>query len=142
MQNYSISVCLSDLKGAQVQQNQQGQQFLTIPIQSADLFHSDKGKVYLSLSMWAKKNGPDQYGKTHGIKQSLSQAYKQQIGEEAAKNIPFIGHAKPIVPKGQQQGYAQNQAVYQQQAPQGYAPSSDPFAQNDPFASSNNNVAF
>lgn len=36
----------------------------------------------------------------------------------------------------------QNQAVYQQQAPQGYAPSSDPFAQNDPFASGNNNVAF
>lgn len=36
----------------------------------------------------------------------------------------------------------QNQAVYQQPTPQGYAPSSDPFVQNDPFASSNNNVAF
>lgn len=119
MQNYSISVCLSDLQGAQIQANQQGQTFLSIPIQQADLFHSEKGKVYLNLSMWAKKNGPDQYGKTHGIKQSLSQAMQQSMGE-AAKNMPFIGHAKPIVPKGQQAAAPQNQAVYQQQAPQGF----------------------
>ena len=119
MDNYSIAVCLTDLQGAQVVANQQGKQFLSIPIQDADLFISDKGKVYLNLSMWAKKNGADQYGKTHGIKQSLSQTRQQAMGD-ATRNIPFIGHAKPIVTKGQQTYAPQNQPVYQQQAPAGY----------------------
>lgn len=128
MQNYSLSVCLTDLQGAQVQANANGKQFVFIPIEDADLFLSEKGKVYLNLSMWAKRNGIDQYGKTHGIKLSVSQALRQRIGDEAVKNLPFIGSAKEIVPKGQG-GYQQpQQPVYQQQAPQGYAaPSNNPF---------------
>ncbi|MDE7345326.1 MAG: hypothetical protein K2N48_01135 [Muribaculaceae bacterium] len=141
MSNYSLSVCLTDLQGSQVQANQQGKQFLLIPIEDADLFVSSKsGKVYLNLSMWEKHNGPDQYGKTHGIKQSLSQARQQALGE-AAKNIPFIGSAKEIVPKNTQQ-QQQNQAVYQQTAPQGYAQPSYPQTQKDPFASTNNDLPF
>lgn len=141
MSNYSLSVCLTDLEGAQVQANQNGEQFLFIPIQRGDLFLSEKGKVYLNLSMWAKRSGADQYGKTHGIKQSLSQAKKQAIGEEAAKNIPFIGSAKEIVSKNQQSqqgGYQQpqQQPVYQQTAPQGYAAPQypqNPAPSNNPF---------
>ena len=121
MSNYSLSVCLTDLQGAQVQANTEGKQFVFIPIETADLFLSNNGKVYLNLAMWAKRNGADQYGKTHGIKQSLSMAKQQAMGE-AAKNMPFIGHAKPIERKGQQAAAPQNQAVYQQQAPQGYQP--------------------
>lgn len=137
MQNYSISVCLSDLQGAQVQANQQGKQFLFIPIEDADLFVSSKnGKIYLNLAMWAKRNGADQYDKTHGIKQSLSLAKQQAMGD-AAKNTPFIGHAKPITPKGQQTAAPQNQAVYQQQAPQGYQqPAPQQYAQG--YAQPNN----
>lgn len=136
--NYNVAVCLTDLEGAQVQANQNGEQFVFIPIQRADLFLSEKGKVYLNLSMWEKRNGADQYGKTHGIKQSLSQAKKQAIGEEAAKNIPFIGSAKEIVLKGQG-GYQQpqKQNVYQQQAPQGYAAPQNPAPSNNPFGQSN-----
>lgn len=121
MSNYSLSVCLTDLQGAQVQANAQGKQFVFIPIEDADLFMSaQSGKVYLNLAMWAKRNGADQYGKTHGIKLSPSQEYRKRIGEEAVKNIPFIGHAKEIVPKNPQP-QMQNQPVYQQTAPQGYA---------------------
>lgn len=119
--NYNVAVCLTDLEGAQVQANQNGEQFVFIPIQRADLFLTEKGKVYLNLSMWAKKNGADQYGKTHGIKQSLSQAKREAIGVEAAKNMPFIGSAKEMLLKNPQGGYPQNQAVYQQTPPQGYA---------------------
>lgn len=119
MSNYSLSVCLTDLQGAQVQANANGKQFVFIPIEDADLFLSDKGKVYLNLSMWAKKNGVDQYGKTHGVKLSASQALRQRIGDEAVKNLPFIGSAKEIVLKNQQP-QTQNQPVYQQQAPAGY----------------------
>ena len=126
MSNYSLTVCLSDLQGAQIQANQQGKQFLFIPIEDADLFvSSQSGKVYLNLAMWAKRNGADQYGKTHGIKLSPSQAYRQRIGDEAAKNLPFIGSAKEIVPKNAQP-QQQNQPVYQQTAPQGYAQPSYP----------------
>lgn len=142
MSNYSLAVCLTDLEGAQVQANQNGEQFVFIPIQRADLFLTEKGKVYLNLSMWAKRNGADQYGKTHGIKQSLSQAKKQAIGEEAAKNTPFIGSAKEIVPKNPQGAYQQpqQQNIYQQTAPQGYAAPQypqNPAPSNNPFGQSN-----
>ena len=147
MSNYSVSVCLTDLPGAQVVANPQGQQFVQIPIEEADLFLSNNGKVYMNLAMWAKKSGPDQYGKTHGIKLSPSQAYRQRVGDEVARNLPFIGSAKEIVPKNQG-GYQQhqNQAVYQQQAPQGYAQPSYPQnpapQNNNPFAQSNNEMPF
>lgn len=131
--NYNLSVCLTDLDGAQVVANPQGQQFVQIPIQQADLFLTDKGKVYLNLSMWAKKNGVDQYGKSHGIKQSLSQARREALGE-AAKNTPFIGAAKEMPPKNANgQPQQQNQAVYQQTAPQGYAQPYQPQPQNNMY---------
>lgn len=122
MSNYSLSVCLTDLQGAQVQANANGKQSVFIPIDDADLFLSNNGKVYLNLSMWAKRNGVDQYGKTHGIKLSASQALRKRIGDEAVKNLPFIGSAKEIVPKNQQDDYPpQQQPVYQQTAPKGYS---------------------
>ena len=147
MSNYSLSVCLTDLQGAQVQANAEGKQFVLIPIETADLFLSNSGKVYMNLAMWAKRNGADQYGKTHGIKLSASQALRQRIGDEAVKNLPFIGSAKEIVPKNQG-GYQQpqNQPVYQQTAPQGYAqpsyPQSSAPQNNNPFAQSNDEMPF
>lgn len=119
MESYSLSVCLTDLQGAQVVANQQGQQFVQIPIQMADLFLTEKGKVYLNLNMWANKSGqPDQYGKTHSVKQNLPKEKQDAIKASGAKT-PFIGSGKPIQMKNQQP-QAQNQAVYQQTAPQGY----------------------
>lgn len=131
MSNYNLTVCLTDLEGAQVQANNMGEQFVLIPINRADLFQSQtNGKVYLNLTMWERKNGPDQYGKTHGVKQSFSQERRQQMGQNA--NTPFIGHGKPMQPKNpqSQQGYQanpQSQPVYQQTAPQGYQ---SPFPDN------------
>lgn len=137
MSNYSLSVCLTDLPGALVQSNMQGQPVISIPIAEADLFHAQNGKVYLNLAMWAKRNGPDQYGKTHGIKQSLSQARQQALGD-AAKNTPFIGSAKEIVPKTAQP--VPQQSVYQQQAPQGY--SAPQYPQQPTYPPSNNDLPF
>lgn len=120
MESYALSVCLTDLQGAQVVANQQGQQLVQIPIQMADLFLTEKGKVYLNLNLWANKSGqPDQYGKTHSVKQNLSKEKQDAIKASGAKT-PFIGSGKPIVMKNQQGGYPQSQAVYQQQPPQGY----------------------
>lgn len=132
MESYSLSVCLTDLQGAQVVANQQGQQFVQIPIQMADLFLSDKGKVYLNLNLWANKSGqPDQYGKTHSVKQSLSKEKNEAVKASGAKT-PFIGSGKPIVIKNQQPPQ-QNQAVYQQAAPQGYAQPYQPAPQNNMY---------
>lgn len=141
MESYSLSVCLTDLQGAQVVANQQGVQFVQIPIQMAELYLTDKGKVYLNLNLWANKSGqPDQYGKTHSVKQSFSKEKSEAIKASGAKT-PFIGSGKPIVIKNQQPP-AQNQAVYQQTAPQGYsqptypqnpAPQNDPFGNDMPF---------
>lgn len=120
MDSYSLSVCLTELEGAQVVADPQGQPLLQIPIQQADLFLTEKGKVYLNLNLWANKSGmSDQYGKTHNVKQSYSKEKNDALKAIGAKT-PFIGSGKPIVMKNQQP-QQMNQPVYQQTAPQGYA---------------------
>ena len=139
MSNYSLSVCLTDLQGAQVQANQNGKKFVFIPIEDADLVLTDKGKVYLNLNLWENRSGqPDQYNKTHYVKQNFSKE-RQEMYKASGQKTPYIGSGKPIVLKNQNNGYPQqqNQPVYQQTAPQGYAA-----PQADPFASTNNDMPF
>ena len=112
--------------------NPQGQPFVQIPIQQADLFLTDKGKVYLNLNLWANKSGqPDQYGKTHSVKQNISKERQDAIKASGGKT-PFIGGGKPIVMKNQQP-QTPSQPVYQQTSPQGYAQPYQPQPQNNMY---------
>lgn len=121
MENYSVSVELSALAGAQVQQSSQnGQAYLLIPIQQADLSVFNE-KVYLTLSMWAKDK-TDAYGKTHSIKQSHSKAFREQLPPNVT--IPYIGSAKPI-----NRGGSNNDKT----APASPYVAQPPVTPNDPF---------
>ena len=127
MANYQISVELTALPGVQLQTSPTtGHQCIIIDSEVADIYVSN-GKAYLTVSMWEKRS-PDQYGKTHSVKQKLSKERYAQLGPDAARNTPFIGSAKPIVSnKPQEAGttaaapspYAQP-TPYAQQPPQGY----------------------
>lgn len=116
MANYSLSVCLNDLDGMRTQKSADGKLYVCLPVEEADIYLSNKGKFYLSLNMWERRGGTDQYGHTHNIKQSLSQARRDALGE-AAKNKPYLGNAKEIKPKGSMNP---SDNVYNQQPPQGY----------------------
>jgi hypothetical protein len=117
--NLSAKIDLTSLIGAQVQTAQDGTLALIIPIQANDLYYSQKGRVYLDLSIWERRNGPSQYGDTHDVKQSYSQAKRQTLPQGAYP--PSLGHAREI--KTNNQATQNNPAnVYAQPAPQGYVP--------------------
>lgn len=127
MANFQISVELTALPGVQLQTSPTtGHQCVIIDSEVADIYVSN-GKAYLTVSMWEKRS-PDQYGKTHSIKQKLSKDRYNELGPDAARNMPFIGSAKPIVsnkpqdasvPAAAPSPYAQP-TPYVQQPPQGY----------------------
>lgn len=80
------------------------------------------GKKYLYFKIVARKNGADQYGKTHTMsiryKANDGQYYTQYIGDATEKEFQVRQPAP--APQG---GYApQPQAPAQGYAPQGYAP--------------------
>lgn len=122
MSNYSLSVCLSDLDGAKTQTAADGKLYMCIPVEEADLFLSQKGKIYLNLSLWEKHNSPDQYGATHGVKQSYSKARREMLGE-AARNKPFLGNVKEI--RSNNGGNSPANVYNQQTPPAGYTSTSN-----------------
>ena len=52
------------------------------------LFRGEKG-TYLDLVIWENKNGPDQYGNTHTICQSISKEAR-----EAGEKGPILGNMR------------------------------------------------
>jgi hypothetical protein len=126
MANYSLSVDLTKLNGAQLQTSQEGQLCLIIPVEQADLYLSEKNHVYLGLNMWAKRNvdpstGLDSYGKSHDLQINLSKAKRDAL--PAGTYPPSLGSAKPIVPRNA----ANSQYNLQnQQPPQGFQPVNPP----------------
>lgn len=134
MANYSFSVCLTKLDGAKLQTATDGKLYVCIPVEEADLYFSQNtNNVYLSLNMWESRNGVNERGETHGIKQNFSQARRTSLGD-AAKQKPYLGNAKEIVPRNQSNTAKD---IYNQQAPQGYQQPTYQQAAN-PFAPDNN----
>lgn len=74
---------------------------VVIPCEENDIFVSQDeqtGKAkgaHLHLTAWTNKNGVSQYGDTHYIKPSYSKEFRA-VNEEASKNAPIIGNAKPV----------------------------------------------
>jgi sRNA-binding protein len=65
----------------------------------SNLFHCEKGAVYLDLQAWENNGGASQYGDTHYVKQSLSKAEREkmaQLPEEQRKaQTQILGNMKP-----------------------------------------------
>jgi hypothetical protein len=118
MESYSLYVELTAIQGANVQTSSAtGQQCLIIPLNQADLKVSTNGKVYLNLSMWAKRRvdpntGLDDRGHSHDIKQSFSKERREALPQGTYP--PSLGQAKPIA--------AKQYPLQTAPVPQGYAP--------------------
>lgn len=82
-----------------------GVRCLVIPIDGNDLYvtkDEDTGKAkacYLNLAVRERKDGPDQWGKTHYCKQQLSKEFKEGAPQELveAKKSTYLGNFKPLV---------------------------------------------
>lgn len=115
--NYNLSVNLAAIPGASIQQSPTtGKLAVVLPIEECDIFLKGDGKAYLNLNIWANRSGKTQYGDTHYVKQALSKARREALGE-AAKNTPIIGNMKEKEEFG-----AQQMQTYPQTTPQSYNP--------------------
>lgn len=100
--DFSLSLKLTGLSGAQVQQSSAtGKVAVIIPIEQSDLFLTEKGDVYLNLTMrhinpdWADpQTHLDKWGKSHELSQSYSKARRESLPKGVYP--PKIGSAKPF----------------------------------------------
>lgn len=71
-----------------------------IPIDDNNLFVSAdenlnaKG-VYIDVNVWENRT-PGKYGDTHSIRQSLPKEVRENLTDEALKEIPYIGNLRPF----------------------------------------------
>lgn len=79
-----------------------GLKCVVIPIVENDIFISlnEAGKAksaYLNITAWANKNGVNQYGNSHMVKQSFSEEFKKSRAEYC-QNSNILGDGKPVKP--------------------------------------------
>lgn len=95
------------------------------------------GKKYLYFKIMPRKNGADQYGKTHTMsiryKGTDGQYYTQYIGDATEKEFQ-VQQAPAPAPQGgyAPQGQYNQPRQYQQAPPQGYAPQAPAQPQHAP----------
>lgn len=71
---------------------------LFIPIEANSLFTSKDGKkFYFDMIAFERKNGADEYGNTHIIKQSFSKEARDAMSEEEQKKQPIFGNIQASV---------------------------------------------
>lgn len=71
-----------------------------IPIDDNSLFVSadenlNAKAVYVDVNVWENR-APGKYGNTHSIRQSLPKEVRENMTDEALKEIPFIGNLRPF----------------------------------------------
>lgn len=79
-----------------------GLKCVVIPIIENDIFVSldeaNKAKsAYLKITAWANKNGVNQYGNSHMVKQSFSEEFKK-ANTEYCRNANILGDGKIVKP--------------------------------------------
>lgn len=60
-------------------------------LDQAKFFQGNNGKCYINLVLWENRNGADQYGNTHIVKQDSSKEER-----DAGVQVPIVGNAKPM----------------------------------------------
>lgn len=97
MSNYSIKIDLLKIEGAfkkVLKGKTTSKECICIPLDALGLYNGKQG-VYLSLAAIELKNS--KYEDTHGIKVQLTKEQRDALGEEASRQLPFVGglHAFP-----------------------------------------------
>lgn len=104
MESLNLDVNLLKLSRAGVA-SIHGIRCVVIPCEENDIFISQDqqtGKAksaFLSVTAWANKNGVNQYGQTHMVKQSFSKDYRL-AHPEVVQQSPILGNGKPVQPQG------------------------------------------
>jgi hypothetical protein len=92
MYGINVNVKLNGLQGATVQTATNGKRAIVIPIDQPGIFESTNGNVFLSLKIWEKRGGVDQYGKTHDVQ--LNYSKEQEAALPQGTRAPYLGTGK------------------------------------------------
>lgn len=104
MDNLNIDINLLKLSRAGVT-TIHGLRCVVIPTDENDIYVSQDAQTgkpkaaYLRVTAWANKNGVDQYGHSHYMKQSFSKEYRN-THPDANRNAPILGNGKPVQVQG------------------------------------------
>lgn len=132
--NYEIKIDLMKLRNTVVTDSKTKGKGVFIPIEDNDIFVSDKGAAYLTIT--AFENREQRFGKTHSLKQKISRQLWKSLPDEE-KRMPYIGNMsedtsiKQPTENGQQQRQSYQHAGRPQQQSGGYNSSSS--TSNLPF---------
>lgn len=75
------------------------QECLVLVLKDSRIRRSEKsGKLGLSIDLVPNKDGKDEYGNTHWIKESTTKAERES---PQPPNLPFLGNAREFEPGGQ-----------------------------------------
>lgn len=100
MDNLNIDINLLKLSRAGVT-TIHGLRCVVIPTDENDIYISQDAQTgkpkaaYLRVTAWANKNGVDQYGHSHYVKQSFSKDCRNSH-PEANRNAPILGNGKLV----------------------------------------------
>lgn len=120
---FSGSLQLEMIKGAQELTFNDGQRYLCIPIDTCPMIKrgkKDPSKINLGISIF-RNNQPDKFGQTHYIRLSLNQDAQNYYDDNQKREMTRIcGNLKPVTPKAQAAPAPQGPAYgggYNQPAP-------------------------
>jgi hypothetical protein len=91
MQILKANIGLQKIEGVKVFESKTGEKFVAIPVNSANIFVSDKGGIYLNCDILENKKGEDQYGNTHMITLDIGKD-RRGAGEKGA----ILGNCKTL----------------------------------------------
>lgn len=74
------------------------QECLVIVLERSRIKRSKSGRMGLSVDIVPNKDGKDEYGNTHWIKESTTKAERESADPP---NLPFLGNAREYEPGGQ-----------------------------------------
>lgn len=88
-----MNIDLLRLKGASVKEMQNGEKCIVVPVKENDVFLSDRGGAYLSLTAIQKREIT--YGQTHIIRRKVAYDVYKNLTKEEQRAIPILGALTP-----------------------------------------------
>lgn len=89
MNKIGTSIDILKLQGAQRMTSKSGRDIIVIDIEASRLKPHQNGSVYLALDVVERKDGADDYGKTHFVVEPVSKDEREQ-----GVKLPIIGNGK------------------------------------------------
>jgi len=92
MPNLKLKIDITKIRGAKHHESK-GREWLEIT--DCGLFHGKNGTIYLDLVAWENREGIDDYGNSHGLKQDFQKEVREAMMGSGEKSA-FVGNGKPF----------------------------------------------